>query len=156
MKHLSQLVVLFAVLLVTLTACNREISVSTDGTSLSITVSESAINSAWRVTATRLRLDNIAVDLQPGQAVITATLTPVRGGSYPARVVASPTVSNGIVIWSLSSATVNGVAANADQLADLNETLLNSWNNYASAHYGARRVTAVTITDTDITYTLSR
>lgn len=156
MKYFARLVLLVSVLLVALTACNRDITVSTDGSSLSITVSESTINSAWRVTATRLRVDNVALDLQPNQVVVTATLTPVRGGAYPVRLVLTPTVSNGIVIWSMTSATVNGVAASGDQLSEINEAILNSWNNYASAHYGARRVTAVTITDTDITYTLSR
>jgi len=156
MKFIRLFVPLMLIMLA-LTACNRDnASITVNSDSLSITVSESTINSAWRVVAPRVRIDNLAINLQPGQAVITSTLTPARGGAYPVQVTMVPTVSNGIVVWSMTSATINGVGANAEQLADINEAIVNSWNNYISGTYGARRVTAVTITENDITYTLSR
>lgn len=156
MKRLSHLGMLVVLLLVILTACNRDIGVSTNGNSLSITVSESTINSAWRVTASRLRVDNLAIDLQANQVVINGTLTPLRGGAYSAQLIVKPTVNNGTVTWSAASASVNGVAANSEQLGEINAAFLDSWGQYIKVHYGAQRVTTVTITDADITYTLTK
>jgi hypothetical protein len=160
MKHHSRvtapLVALLTTLVIILAGCNRDVGVSINGDALSITVSESAINSAWRVTASRLRVDNLAIDLQPNQVAIKGTLTPLRGGAYSAQLNIAPTVSNGTVNWNAVSASVNNVAANSEQLGEISTAFLDSWANYVKSHYGAQRVTAVTITDTDITYTLGK
>jgi hypothetical protein len=159
MNHLSRLVsfvVLFVLPLALLAGCNRDLPVSVNSNSLSITISENTINGAWRVTASRLRVDNLAIDLQANQVAINGTLTPLRGGAYTAQLIVRPTVSNGTVTWSAVSASVNGVAANSDQLNEISSAFLDSWANYVKTTYGAQRITAVTITDADITYTFSK
>ena len=150
MKPISRFIVLLAVLLAAVAV------IPAMAQAITVTLTESQINSGWRVTTSvRLRVSDVSVDSQPGQAVINATLTPRRGGSYTAQLIASPTVSNGAVTWTALSATVDGQAASGDQITQINTALLDSWRNYIKTNIGQRTVTAVTITADAITYTIS-
>lgn len=150
MKPISRFIVLLAVLLAAVAVIPAMAQATT------VTLTESQINSGWRVTTSvRLRVSDVSVDLQPGQAVINATLTPRRGGAYTAQLIASLTVSNGAVTWTALSATVDGQVASGDQITQINTALLDSWRNYIKTNIGQRTVTAVTITADAITYTIS-
>jgi hypothetical protein len=121
-----------------------------------ITRTEAQINSSYRVTNPRLRsVSNVSVDLQPGQAVISATLTFRRG--EPLEVIATlvPTLTNGRIYWTVTSATVNGQPASAELLAQINASITSSWRNYIRQQAPTGRVTAIEITDNAITVTLT-
>lgn len=79
---------------------------------VTVSLSESDINSSFRVTNPRLRtITDVKVDLQPGQVVIRATYTTPKTSPIPVSVTLAPTVSNGRVTWTVLSATANGKAA---------------------------------------------
>ncbi len=120
---------------------------------VSVTLTESDINSSYRVTNPRNRtLSNVKVDLQPGQVVITATYTTPKVSSIPVSVTLVPTLSNGRVTWTVSAATANGQAASTDLLAQLNASISSSWRNYMKGKVSGK-ITAFTITDSSVTWT---
>jgi hypothetical protein len=120
-----------------------------------ITLTEQQINSRYRMTnPPRQQVTNKNVNLQPNQVVLSATWT--ARGSTPLNVSATvvPTITNGRVIWSVTTATVNGVAATAEQLTLINTHIANTWRNLISNQLPNGRITAVTITENDITFTV--
>ncbi len=126
-----------------------------------LTFSEAEINSAFWVTNPANRhLSSVTVDLQAansGQVAISALYTwrPARGVERTARLVVTyaPQVVNGRLNWRVISATADGKPANADQLVQINRYLAASWQRWVQAHAPAGTLTAVTITDTEITFT---
>jgi hypothetical protein len=116
-------------------------------------VTESDINSSFRVTNPRNRkITNVVVDLQAGQAVITATFTAPNTSPIPVSVTMVPTLSNGRVTWAVSAASANGQSASSELLAQINASIGSSWRNYwKSKNMG--KVTAFTITDDSVTWT---
>lgn len=122
--------------------------------SRSVTLTEDQINSSFRVTAPRLRVENVSVDLQPGQVVISGTITPLRTeNSYAATVTLVPTVDMGIITWTVTTATVDGQAATEAQVAQINSALANSWRRYIKETYSAGRVQSLTIDELTLTIT---
>ena len=120
---------------------------------VTVTLTEAQINSSYRVTNPRARsITNVNVDLQPGQVVITATFTAPKTDPIPVSVTLVPTVSNGRVTWTVLVASANGQPASTDLLTQINASISTSWRNYwKGIHPGY--VTALTITDSDITWT---
>ena len=120
---------------------------------VTITLSESDINSSFRVTNPRLRtITNVNVDLQPGQVVITATFTAPKTSPIPVSVTLVPSVSNGRVTWTVLSATANGRAASADLLTQINASISTSWRNYWKGKRPGY-VTSLTVSDDTISWT---
>lgn len=120
---------------------------------VTVTLSESDINSSYRVTNPRNRtISGVNVDLQPGQAVITATFTTPKVSSIPVSVTLVPTLSNGRVTWTVSAATANGQAASADLLTQINAAISSSWRNYWKGKITGK-VTAFSISDSSVTWT---
>ncbi|NWF70210.1 MAG: hypothetical protein HXY40_14080 [Chloroflexi bacterium] len=113
-----------------------------------VTITESSINQTYRVTnSPRRSVSNLYVDLQPGQAVITATITPRSGSAWNVSVTLVPSLSNGRVTWTVASATANGQAATSEQLAQINAAITSSWRNYVRGQLGTGRVTGISVTD---------
>jgi hypothetical protein len=120
---------------------------------VTITLTESDINSSFRVTNPRLRtITNVNVDLQPGQVVITATFTAPKTSPIPVSATLVPSVSNGRVTWTVLSATANGKAASADLLTQINASISTAWRNYWKGKHPGY-VTSLTVSDDSITWT---
>lgn len=121
----------------------------------SVSFTEDQINQSYRVTNNpRRTVDDIVVDLQPGQVVIDATIT-LRGQDPVAtRTTMIPTISNGRVIWEVTSILANGEPASQDLIDQVNASIVSSWRVYIGQQRPEGWITAVTITDTDITYIL--
>lgn len=121
-----------------------------------VTVTETQINQTYRVTnPARRQITEKRVDLQAGQVVITANVTGRNFGPFAVSVTLVPTVnSNGRVTWNVTAATANGQAATGEILTIINNNIVAGWRNLVRNH-SAGRVTALTITDTDATYTLA-
>jgi hypothetical protein len=118
------------------------------------TVTEAQINAAYRVTnPARRSVTNLHVDLQPGQALISATLTFRRGNPIEATATLVPNVTNGRVYWTVTEATANGQPASPELLAQINASIMTSWRNYIRQQAPTGRVTGIEITDTDLTVT---
>jgi len=123
--------------------------------SRSVTLTEDQINSSFRVTAPRLRVENVNVDLQPGQVVINGTITPLRTeNSYAATVTLVPTVDTGIITWTVTQVMVDGQDATEAQIAQINSALVNSWRRYIKETYSAGRVQSLAIDELTLTISL--
>ncbi len=119
------------------------------------TLTESQINSSYRVTNPRNRtISDVNVDLQSGQTVITATFKAPHTADIPVSVTLVPTLSNGRVTWTVSAATANGKAASTDLLAQINASISSSWRNYWKSKISGK-ITAFTITDDSVSWTKS-
>jgi hypothetical protein len=150
--------VVFAVLAALLAL--SAITVSAEPASATITISESQVNSTFRVTnPINRRVTNVAVDLQPGQAVVSATLTvrAPRGQattSYQTVSIWTPSVVNGHITWTLVSATANGTPASSQLVSQINTSIGTSWRAYwRSQHPG--RATGVTVDASQVVITYS-
>jgi hypothetical protein len=118
-----------------------------------VSLTETQINDSYRVTNPRNRkITEVHVDLQPGQAVITATFTAPNTKPIPVSVTLVPSLSNGRVYWTVSAATANGQAASSDLLAQINASISSSWRNYWKGKVTGK-VTAFTISDDSVTWT---
>lgn len=119
---------------------------------VTVTLTESNINSSYRVTNPRHRsVSDVHVDLQPGQVVVTATFTAPKTSPVPVSVTLVPSVSNGRVFWTVSAATSNGNPASADLLAQINASITSSWRNYWKGK-NPGHVTSLTVTDDTISW----
>jgi hypothetical protein len=120
-----------------------------------ITLTEAQINKQYWVTNPRGRaVTNRSVDLQPGQVVINDTLARPRQKTVQVSATIAPTLSNGRVTWALTAATVDGQPASAELQAQINARIASSWARYAKQRQGAGRVSAITITDSELTVTV--
>ena len=120
---------------------------------VTVTLTESDINSSYRVTNPRNRtITGVNVDLQAGQVVITATYTTPKVSSIPVSVTLVPTLSNGHVTWTVSAATANGKAASGELLTQINAAISASWRNYIKGKVTGK-VTAFSISDSSVTWT---
>ncbi|MFN8375532.1 MAG: hypothetical protein U0694_21985 [Anaerolineae bacterium] len=142
---LVSLVAVFAVFALPAFAQNR-----------TVTVTEDQINSSYRVTnSARRSVSNLHVDLQSGQAVITATVTVRGGNSWNTVTTLTPSVSSsGRVTWTVASVTVDGQAASQDVVNQINNSIASSWRSFIRNQYGTGRVASVSISDSAITFTL--
>ncbi len=124
-----------------------------------VTLTETRINEAFRVTnPSRVTVNNVSVDLQVGQVAINATLTPRRpsnSNSYAVTAVIVPSVSSGIVRWTVTSVTSNGSPASQEILNLVNGSLASAWRTYFRQLYGKGRVQSITMDDATLTYTLT-
>ncbi|MBN8638015.1 MAG: hypothetical protein J0M07_22045, partial [Anaerolineae bacterium] len=115
------------------------------------------VNSAYAVSNPRNRnLSNVFVDLQPSQVVVNATYTTRVGRattSYPVSATIVPSISNGRVVWNVTNITVNAQPAATSLISQINASIDSSWRRYVNANAPTGRVTAVTVTDADISYT---
>jgi hypothetical protein len=108
--------------------------------SITVTVTESQLNSALRVqNPTRTTVNNVVVDVQEGQVVISATFTPRRGStSYAVAATFVPKLVNSgtrtRLEWDVTSFTVNGQAGSSQYTA---------WRNNLSSALRAAGDTAV-------------
>jgi flagellar basal body-associated protein FliL len=120
-----------------------------------ITITEEQVNNAYWVTnPARRSVTNISVDLQPGQAVVSATIV-YRRVTYATVSTWTPSVSNGRLTVTLTSATANGQPASQDLINQINASIGTSWRRYWQDQAGTGRLQSVTVTDTDMTLTFA-
>ncbi len=133
------------------------VDVDVEDGALNLSITEQAINDSYRFTnPARQTVSDVFVDLQPGQVFISATFTPRRGDAFTATVTLVPSLSDGDVTWTTTSVTVNGQPATDSQLAQINTALVNSWAAWWQARIERGTVTSVSVTDSEILYTLTR
>jgi hypothetical protein len=116
-----------------------------------LTFTEDEINSAYLITNTPRRIvTDAAVDLQPGQAVVNLTVT-LRGRD-PLAVSGTvvPSVNNGRIYWSVTTASVDGTTVSDALLTQINTAISSAWRNYVRGKLPTGRVTAITLSDTDV------
>ncbi|WP_119071676.1 hypothetical protein [Aggregatilinea lenta] len=122
--------------------------------SKSKSITEDAINDSYRVSNPwRRSVDDLSVDLQPDQVVISATMTFRNGATHVTETTLIPAVTNGRVTWTVDEALIDGDPASDDLLAQINASITSSWANYVKTHGPTGRITAVDVTDDALTIT---
>ncbi|MBN1200921.1 MAG: hypothetical protein JXJ20_03600 [Anaerolineae bacterium] len=120
-----------------------------------VTLTEEQINGSYRVTNTpRQTVGDAYVDLQPGQVVITATITLPRQDPIGTVTILVPDFENERIRWTVASAVVDGEAASEDLLAHIDDAIAASWRNYFRDQLQVGLVTEISVTDDTIVYTL--
>lgn len=125
-------------------------------TSITKTWTESQVNSSYRITHNSYRVSNKSVDLQTGQVLLSATVTPRNGGtSYNLGVTMVPSISNGRVTWSVTSVTNNGAAASGNAITIANNVIAATYRNWFKGQFTGR-ATSISITDTEMNIIYTR
>jgi hypothetical protein len=133
------------------------VEVSAQESTVTITITEAEINQSFPVTnPLRRNVTSRSVDLQPNRVVISETITHRRwfsAGTTTSNIatVFTPNHSDRRIYWTLESASVNGVAVSQALLGQFNTWLSATWSRYFREQLGSGRVTAITITDSDVT-----
>ena len=159
MKRNTWSVLLMVTVLVALLAASV-VSVSAEPAAATRTLTEAQINSSFRVSNPINRhFSNVSVDLQPGQAVVSATMTvraPRGQASTTYQTVSTwaPSIVNGAVRWTLVSATANGSPASSQLISHINTSIGTSWRAYWRAQHPGR-ATGVTVDDNQVVITYS-
>jgi hypothetical protein len=125
-------------------------------TTKQITIQEADINASYWVTNPAWRaVTDRSIDLQPGQVVVSETIT--RRGHDPAAVTITytPYISNGRVFWTAVAATKDGSPVSADFLQEINDHMASSWRHYIREHRAPGHVTQIDISDSAITLTVT-
>lgn len=126
-----------------------------------LTFTEREINDAFWVTNPANRhLTRVYVDLQAendGQVEISALYTwrvsRTATRSVEISVVIQPRIANGRLYWDVISITADGQPASAEIVRQVNAHLMASWHRWIAANAPAGRLTGVSISDDDITFT---
>jgi hypothetical protein len=155
MKTLRSIV---GLLLVILLAVPLMVSAApVDQRSVTITLTEADVNSAYRVTQPlRRSVSNVVIDLQTNAVQISYTYTPrPRRGTQPAPInfvaLYTPAIVDFRLTWTLTSATANGAPATESQIGTIN-SVVGNWRTFVNSYLPnpTGRVQNVTITDTQI------
>jgi hypothetical protein len=124
------------------------------GTMRTTTLTEEQINESFRVTnPLGRRVSDVVVDLQPGQAVVSAKITDRRQKVTDVVGTFVPSVRNGRIYWEVSFLTANGEPVSADLLAQINASIATSWRNYIKGKASTGRISALEITETEAVIT---
>jgi hypothetical protein len=114
-------------------------------------ITEDFINQSFRVTHPQsYTITGVHVDLQPGQAVISANLNLSSGKVLAEQVTFMPTVSDGVLFWIVSAATLDGQSLDPAIIARYNDAVTAFWSSAVWSQVADYAVTRVTITDTEI------
>ncbi|MEO0563536.1 MAG: hypothetical protein AAF125_15620 [Chloroflexota bacterium] len=114
------------------------------------TWTEEQINDSFRANnPRRVRVANVAVNLQPNQAVIDATIT-TRNETYTATGTIVASIENSRVRWTATTVTINGVTASAEQIDQYNAAVTTAWENLFRGQVSGV-VDSVVVTENDIT-----
>ncbi|GIL13390.1 MAG: hypothetical protein BroJett038_21100 [Chloroflexota bacterium] len=113
-----------------------------------VTLTEEEANQLYRVTNPRYRsVENVVVDFQPGQTVISATIT-LRGKDPVAvAVTLVPSITRGHIYWAVTVATANGEPVSDELLAQINASITSSWRYFIRQQAPDGRVTSIEITE---------
>jgi hypothetical protein len=121
-----------------------------------IIITEETINRSFVVSnpAPR-RIDNIVVDLQAGQIVISFDFTTRAPGgvdttTYAITAIFTVEVRNGRIYWTLESATVDGSPASEALIRQINTAMSSSWYNFVRSQIRPGRIREVVITEDEI------
>ena len=147
----------FLVMIAVLTLTAAPALAQSDSTTRTVSLTEAEANAFYRVTNPILRsTSDVSVDFQPGQVVINATVTLRRQAPFAISGTFVPEVRNGRVYWTSTVATIDGEQVSDALLRQINYFIRTAWRYYIMSMMGVGRVTDVTITDTELTITLTR
>jgi len=161
MRRIALLTLTFLLLALVLTGCRRgEVSIDRDAGTLSVTLTESDINTALKtILAARPNplFRDPSADLQPGVIVLNGQHERRDGqGTVSGTVTLRPSVVDGAVHVSVEGVSVEDVDASDTRVQTFAEDLAALLNNQSSLRERRTTITALTITDSALEITFSR
>ncbi len=159
-----RMLILLSLLIIALAACNRgNVSdVQRDpngGVDATVTLTEQEVNDAVVEALSKQGnplLRNPKIDLQPGQLVINGEHERRDGkGTVSGSVTATVTVQNGSLLAQITKADIEGWDATDSRIAEFNQKLTDAFNRRANRDNKQITFTAITITDTNLTFTVN-
>lgn len=99
-------------------------------------------------------LSDLAIDLQPGQVVLSGTLDTIFTGETAVSLTIVPVLEDQRLYWDVVAGTSDGEAIAEEDLAQLNERMDNSRITQFRRELGTGHILDVIITDEDITFVL--
>lgn len=157
MKRTARFLTIFTLIAVLALAALPAFAQDSTTTSHEVTITEEQVNASYRVTnPRRAAVTNVYVDLQPGQVVVSETVT--FRGHDPIQTVSVlvPTIANNRLNWSVTSVTHDGQPIPDDLLAQINASVATSWVRYIKNHAPAGHIQDIVITDYEVVLTLAR
>lgn len=153
-RILSGMLSLLAVAALVATIIMPALSVKAQNT-ITITISETEINDYILPARYRRWVSSWNVDLQPGQAVVTAQLIYARK-TYDTVSTWTPKVVNGRLEWTLVSGTSNGTPLTPEQVTLINNSARRALRDAVELYIrekvrGTYTITSVTVSDSEIT-----
>ncbi|GAB4548939.1 MAG: hypothetical protein OHK0023_12650 [Anaerolineae bacterium] len=155
MKHIFlRMFTLIAVVVLVATTIMPVLSVQAQNT-VTITITETEINDYILPARYRRWVSSWNVDLQPGQAVVTAQLIYARK-TYDTVSTWTPSVVNGRLEWTLVSGTSNGTPLTPEQVTLINNSARRALRDAVELYIrnkvrGTYTITSVTVSDSEIT-----
>lgn len=117
----------------------------------SLVITEEYINSTYQITSpSAYSITNGYADCQPGQVVISADLNLASGTVLTQVTTFVPSVEDGVVVWTITSATLNGEPLDQAIIDNFNEVTHSWWAGIVARQGRDFTVTDVTVTDTEI------
>ena len=157
-------VLMLCMLLFGLAACNR-VNVSdvqrdpNGGVDATVSLTEQEVNDTVAEALARTGnplLRNPKIDLQPGQLVINGERERVDGtGTVNGSLTVTITLQNGALLPQITKAEFEGWDANDSRIAEFNQRLTEAFNRRANRDNKQITFTAITITDTNLTFTVN-
>lgn len=151
-------------LMLAMTACNRgsvsDVQVDpAGGVDATVTLTEQEVNDAVVEALSKQAnplLRNPVVDLQAGQIVINGEHERRNGqGTISGSVTVTVTVQDGGLLAQVTSTTVDGWDATDARVAEFNQRLAEGFNRRANRDNGQLTFKAITITDTNLSFTIN-
>ncbi len=157
-------VLMLCMLVLGLAACNRGnvTDVQRDangGVDATVSLTEQEVNDAVVEALSKQGnplLRNPKIDLQPGQLVINGEHERRDGkGTVSGSVSVTITVQNGSLLAQVTKADIEGYDASDPRIAEFNQKLADAFNRRANRDNKQITFTAITITDTNLTFTIN-
>ena len=155
---------MFCMLVLGLAACNRgNVSdVQRDpngGVDATVSLTEQEVNDTVVEALSKQGnplLRNPKIDLQPGQLVINGEHERRDGkGTVSGSVTVTITVQNGSLVAQVTKADIEGYDASDSRITEFNQKLADAFNRRANRDNKQITFTAITITDTNLTFTIN-
>ena len=157
-------VLMLCMLVLGLAACNRgNVSdVQRDpngGVDATVSLTEQEVNDTVAEALSKQAnplLRNPKIDLQPGQLVINGEHERRDGkGTVSGSVTLTITLQNGSLLAQITKADIEGFDASDPRIAEFNQKLADAFNRRANRDNKQITFTAITITDTNLTFTIN-
>jgi hypothetical protein len=157
-------VLILCMMVLGLAACNRAnvSDVQRDangGVDATVTLTEQEVNDTVAEALSKQGnplLRNPKIDLQPGQLVISGEHERRDGqGTVSGTVTISITLQNGSLLPQITKADIEGWDASDPRIAEFNQKLTDAFNRRANRDNKQITFTAITITDTNLTFTVN-
>lgn len=156
--HTKFFALLFALVMPLLAACNANVSFDLDDqyTYLTVSMEEADVASLMEtlLTSGDSQLQNVNADLRPGEVHVTAEIPADDGTPVQGELIVLIGAENGQLQVEVVSFRFAGISTSDEQIAQWNQGIADGLARSAENNENGAEFTEVTITDTDLTFSI--